>query len=84
MTETDKDGRLYLNINAATEGMTVWLDNGFTCHDYGPVVIHGMGEQAYFLCDEGTHKLDGQCDEGDYCIGVYPIDPQVTYPSPRQ
>lgn len=70
-TTCDAKGRPYLKLSEARDGMFVWLDDGFTCHVPGRVQIHDLGDGPYFECDCGQHKLDGQCDDGVHCIGVY-------------
>lgn len=85
----DTYGNDYLQLSDAANGMIVWLDDGFTCKRAGPVTLRRRdfwpewdkrepNEQSrlYFQCDEGSHMLDGQCDDGLHCIGVYPTEPQ--------
>lgn len=49
------DGNPYLKLNDAKDGMTVWLDDGFTCHPAGSVVLSGDKRKAKFACDKGYH-----------------------------
>ena len=52
-------------------GDTLVLDNGFTCHEPGPVVIMRDGEGAlFFKCNNGHHYIDGQEDEFGTLIGM--------------
>jgi hypothetical protein len=59
----------YLKRNEAKQGMTVWLDAGFTCHCAGQVVLKSDGEQLYFDCAQGQHAIVGQ-QLDDYYIGI--------------
>ena len=70
---TDIGGRQYLKLADCVEGKTIELDDGFTCRPEGFAVVHVNSKgRAFFYCDNGTHFLDGQCDDDIYCIGVYP------------
>jgi|HubBroStandDraft_2_1064218.scaffolds.fasta_scaffold03417_15 hypothetical protein len=87
MPTHDVDGNGYLKLDDAREGMTVWLDAGFTCHEAGPVQLHCFTDQRlYFECTgmdkditeplNCKHFIDGQCDdEAGICIGIYPSRP---------
>lgn len=81
----DKFGNPYLKLSDARPGMTVWLDGGFTCHASGRARLHGKyGPGAWYTCDAGRHYIDGQCDDGGYCIGIYPAEPQTGDTAPEK
>lgn len=69
--QTDTQGREWLKLADAKEGY-VELDSGFTCRNAGPAMLFRSEKGLYFFCDEGTHYIDGQADDGIYCIGIYP------------
>lgn len=62
----------YADIRTLKSHQTVYLDGGFTCHDGGSVQLFtdNMGRLC-FACREGEHNLEGQCDDGVHCVGVY-------------
>lgn len=74
----DKQGREYLKLDNAKAGMVVELDDGFTCHAAGKVTLEEDETGIYFTCkenhhvEENHHYIDGQADDGVYCIGIYP------------
>ena len=73
----DAFGNEYLNIEQAKEGMKVWTDFGFTCVRIEEVELFDNFEKAYFLCDDGRHMIDGQCDDSTgCCIGLYISKPE--------
>jgi hypothetical protein len=63
-------GRPYLKLSEARQGL-IELDSGFTCRRAGPVMLFKDERGLYFHCDDGTHYLDGQADDGEHCVGVY-------------
>lgn len=70
----DSNGRPYLKLAEAKQGMIVELDSGFTCRNAGKAMLYANETGGlYFLCDEGTHHVKGQADDGIHCIGIYPI-----------
>lgn len=72
VTDHDLQGRKYLKLANAKEGQIVELDDGFTCHCEGKVELLKDEHGLYFLCEDGTHHIDGQADDGIHCIGIYP------------
>jgi len=73
----DKNGREYLKLADAKQGMIVELDDGFTCRRAGKAMLYHDGAKMgphgiYFMCEEGSHYIDGQVDDGIHCIGIYP------------
>jgi flavorubredoxin len=68
----DKDGREWVKLSNLKGGETVELDHRFTCHSPGKVTVLLDDDGLYFTCDEGQHYLEGQCDDDDHCVGVYP------------
>jgi hypothetical protein len=70
----DKQGREYLNINDAKHGLIVDLDDDFTCIQSNRVMLLKDNKGCYFECSEGKHYIVGQCDGGEYCIGIYPVE----------
>lgn len=69
----DKSGRAYLKLTDAKDGMLVELDEGFTCRSAGKAMLYSDGSGAiYFNCDDGSHDISGQADDGIHCIGIYP------------
>lgn len=68
----DLNGRKYLRLADAREGQMVELDDGFTCHCEGKVELLNNEHGLYFLCEDGTHHIHDQADDGIHCIGIYP------------
>ena len=73
----DKNGRPYLKLADAKQGMIVELDDGFTCRRSSKAILFHDGwlegsYGIYFFCDDGTHYISWQCDDGIHCIGIYP------------
>jgi hypothetical protein len=76
----DTNGRAYLKLSEARAGQSIELDGGFTCAASGPTVLAADDRGLYFLChDEEAggadqhHYIAGQADDGEHCIGVYPL-----------
>lgn len=76
MPTTDPEGRPYARLSELKVGDRVLLDSDFLCHQPGQVTIEEDEKGLYFLCNEGLHYLDGQTDDGEYLIGIYPL-PEV-------
>jgi len=69
----DTSGREYLKLADAKDGMIVELDGGFTCRRAGKAMLyHDRAKGLYFFCDDGSHYISGQADDGIHCIGMYP------------
>ena len=60
----------WLKLNEARKGQIVKLDNGFTCHRAGRVILQKDGNGIFFSCKEGKHYIDGQADDGIHCVGI--------------
>ncbi len=60
----------YLDANAATAGLKVKLDNGFTCRNAGPVILQEDENGVFFPCNHGHHYVDGQ-EENNKLVGIY-------------
>lgn len=76
MSTHDKSGREYAKLSELKGGTMIELDEGFTCHKAGPVMVQGASGEGglYFRCDAGLHFLDGQlAKDGDHLVGVYPV-----------
>lgn len=59
-----------VHIDDVLVGDTLVLDDGFTCHDAGPVIIkvdpdREGTEALYFDCRDGRHYIEGQVDNPD-------------------
>jgi hypothetical protein len=70
----DLHGRAYAKLSQLKAGDKVELDADFDCCEAGlaEVFIDENGE-LFFSCKCGRHQLDGQADDGEHCIGVYPV-----------
>lgn len=64
-------------VGMESVGLVAYIDDGFTCHEPGPVVIKKDDDgDWYFLCEEGHHLLDGQkSDCGTYYVGMTLVKP---------
>jgi hypothetical protein len=71
MSSHDEDGREYLKLSDAKAGMKVYLDDGFDCVPSGTVELKDCLTGVYFCCSEGDHFIEGQCDDGIHCVGIY-------------
>ena len=80
----DNNGREYLKLADAKQGMIVELDDGFTCRKAGRAVLYHDGLSVgpyglYFVCSDGSHLIQGQCyNDGIHCIGIYPGEEPAT------
>ena len=84
----DTNGRAYAAADVVKVGDVLECDGGFTCMkaDDRKVVKAFEGElkhctpeyakdsfaRLYIDCADGTHTLDGQCEDG-VLIGLYPV-----------
>lgn len=71
MSTHDANGIEWVKLSELRPGDVIRLDEGFTCHPPGLVVVQGEIGNLSFNCDDGSHSLDGQCDDGEHCVGVY-------------
>lgn len=69
----DIAGRKWALLSQMKEGATIYLDTGFTCAGSGPRKVKSDGGRLYFDCVDGKHWLEGQADDGEHLIGVYPL-----------
>ena len=67
----DKSGREYAKLSALNPGDRIELDSGFTCAQPGYHTVFQSDDGLYFRCTHGRHYLKGQCDDNEYCIGIY-------------
>lgn len=77
---TDIDGRAYAKLSAVKPGDHLQCDGGFTCLKDGAIRMvkrHVVGRDLYIDCADGGHTLDGQADDGEHLVGLYPVaDPR--------
>jgi hypothetical protein len=69
----DLQGREYLTVEEAEEGIDVEVDGDFTCMTKGEqrTLRLSKGELG-FDCHDGFHNLEGQLsDNGEFYLGVY-------------
>ena len=70
--QTDLSGRAYAKLSELKAGDIIELDEGFTCQRPSKVKVFADERGILcFACDEGNHRLDGQADDGEHCVGVY-------------
>lgn len=68
----DKHGRTYAKLSELRVGSEIMVDGDFTCCEAGDIFrVQDMGKGLAFACDEGSHLLIGQADDGEHCVGVY-------------
>lgn len=67
------DGREWARLSRTKIGDTLVADAGFECLPPGEhqVVANDTGRLAV-RCSHGLHFLDGQADDGDHLIGLWP------------
>ena len=70
----DIQGIEYAKLDALAEHSIIKLDGGFTCRSTGVATVYKDDKGLFFRCDEGNHYLEGQCDDGLHCIGVYSVN----------
>jgi len=73
MATKDKQGRAYAKLSELRAGAMVKVDGDFTCLE--PWTAHEVKQDAagvYVECQDGKHHLNGQADDGEHCIGIYP------------
>lgn len=71
----DKQGREYLKLAEAKEGMTVTVDGDFgSClKGWSTHSLKQDAEGLYVLCSKGRHHLQDQVYNNDtHCVGIYP------------
>jgi hypothetical protein len=58
----------YLTIEEAKAGIVVVTDGGFTCMKEGEEKTVHVDHEGYLYveCDEGSHYLNGQLEDGEY------------------
>lgn len=77
MTTHNTAGVEYAKITDLRAGDKVNVDDGFICRKGGWATVrrakNRRGPAALYIpCRHGGHYLDGQCDDGDHCIGITP------------
>lgn len=62
----------YAKLSEVKTHETLYVDNGFTCCDAGPVTLCLDPEckELYFECDAGQHWLEGQINEKGELVGM--------------
>src|SRR5581483_12175137 len=73
---TDTDGKPWAKLSQVKAGDFLIADGGFPCIKQGArlqVQADGAGD-LFVPCAEGPHLLDGQADDGETIIGLYPDD----------
>lgn len=73
---TDVDGKPWAKLSEVKPGNILVADGGFPCVKDGARLIVGRDEDGdlFVPCAEGPHLLDGQADDGETLIGLYPDD----------
>lgn len=74
MSTHSTDGQEWARLSQLKPGDKVRTDGGFTCgmnNKTLEVKQDGSGN-LYVDCDEGQHNLDGQADDGDHLVGMWP------------
>lgn len=61
-----------LKLSEAKPGQKVEIDDGFTCCAAGVVELKRDHAGIYFSCKEGHHYIEGQADDGENCVGIFP------------
>lgn len=74
MSTHDQFGRAWLKLSEAKAGQHVELDDGFTCRASGVAKLEAEGEALYFKCADSKHFISGQADDGEHCVGIYPLE----------
>lgn len=71
MSNTNRNGILYVAYTKAVVGMQVLVDDAFEC--MSSVGLHTIQEDArglYLECSHGKHYLDGQRNKDGYLVGI--------------
>lgn len=73
---TDVAGRPWAKLSEVKPGHILIADGGFPCiKDGARLVVEQDGDGDLFVpCAEGPHLLDGQADDGETLVGLYPDD----------
>ncbi len=76
MAQSDLSGRPWLRLADAKAGQMIETDAGFTCIGAGEKteILADANGGLYFICEDGTHYLSGQADDGEHCVGLYAAD----------
>ena len=78
----DTDGRLYARLSKTKAGDWLEADAGFDCIRPGmKLKVQEDADGLFIACNSGQpsgvysgqHYLDGQCDDGEHLIGLYPV-----------
>lgn len=75
MSTHSKDGREWAKLSELKPGMTVQMDDGFTCGIAGKQCLVGAAPDGslFVNCKDGRHDLSSQADggDGDHLVGVW-------------
>jgi hypothetical protein len=67
------NGHEWARLSVLKAGDKIRTDDGFTCGINNKTLEVFADERGAFVrCDEGRHYLDGQADDGDHLIGMWP------------
>lgn len=70
----DTKGRPYAKLGDLKVGDKVETDDGFTCMRGRTHTVRVDSEGSLFIpCRHREHHLIGQADDGEHCVGVYPV-----------
>lgn len=70
----DKAGRPWAKLSEIKAGELIELDSGFTCARAGQIQVYARASgELFFYCEDGTHLLLGQADDGEHLVGIYKI-----------
>lgn len=68
------DGREWAKLSELKPGDHVLADDGFTCGMNGKTLEVSQDDHGLYVpCNEGKHHLDGQADDGDHLVGLWPV-----------
>jgi hypothetical protein len=70
----DVHGREYAKLSELKPGDRLEIDGGFPCIHRGRKRTVRRDEGGLFVgCLSGQHYLDGQADDGEHLVGMYPV-----------
>lgn len=81
MSTHSTDGREWAKLSDLKVGDKLTMDDGFDdgdgegCGISGKTLVVEQGEHGLFVpCGEGHHYLDGQADDGEHLVGMWPAE----------
>ncbi|BCH33168.1 hypothetical protein MesoLjLc_50980 [Mesorhizobium sp. L-8-10] len=75
MSTHSKDGREWAKLSQLKLGDRIATDGDFTCGiSNKTLAIERDDHGLYVPCDEGNHYLDGQADDGEHLVGIWPAE----------